>query len=433
MNLLRTLLLHLDAVTRYCRTLLASGGLRRPEEKPIKTEAAAARPRGLATKGISRPKIYRAIWSIALAMLCTYAFNRLGLLHGPERLALDWEMRANANTSSDIAIVTISDAEYNGLFHGHSPLDPITLRKLIDAIARSGPRAIAVDVDTSHPDFRALKPDPRWPPIIWERDVLNAFGEGDLEPSDILGGQDPALNSRAGIPVLLDDPEDKVTRLYARCIATKSGFQPSFVYAAAEAFKSYASPNNSALDHIKGLCRERGGESAAERYFIRWSRWTAIPADQVLYISGLKSDAGQEQAMPVLTGKLVLLGGTFLDVDRHYTPLGIIPGVLALASAVETELHPPQEQPYPEWALFLLEFAAGGVLLMTLHIGGFSLHKTLAIGLPIVVGLSLALSAITFFSMSRFALFGSTLIVVLIYETLEHMRREAFTSITNAH
>src|ERR1700738_2938749 len=191
-----------------------------------KSTPAAAPPNRLFSHlpaGISLARRGRSVAWILLAILCTYFLNRLEMLQGLERVVLDWEMTTSRRASGDIAIVGISDLEYDEMFGGRSPLDPVQLRNLINALARSKPKAIGIDIDTSHPQFRNFKPDPSWPPIVWERDILNAASGKEIEPADILGGQDPALNEGSGIPALLDDPLDKVTRLYSRCIDTKAG------------------------------------------------------------------------------------------------------------------------------------------------------------------------------------------------------------------
>jgi CHASE2 domain len=401
-----------------------------------------------AFKGISLSRLGRAFGFIILAIICTYTFNRLGLLHRPERAVLDWEMTGggqkinewlerlgipvrSGRTMSDIAVVTISNVEYNSFFLGHSPLDPTKLRKLVDAIARNHPTAIAVDIDTSHPDFRDLKPDKNWPPNIWERDILNTADAGEIEPTDILGGQDPSLNSRAGIPLLLDDAEDKETRLYTRCIETKGAvLEPSFAFAAAEVYRS------GNLARITELCRKNDADSK-QQFFIQWSHWRPIAAGQVLAHSDTKKNGGEEQALPALYKKLVLLGGTYLDVDRHFTPVGRIPGVFVLANAIQSELDSPVRA-YSPWMLFILEFSAGTTLLVILRLGNFSLGKTLLFGLPMAFGLSLVFSLATLIESGglqqyvhvALANFVPTLLAVLMFEIFEHMRREAIWSIT---
>src|SRR6267378_1741124 len=189
-------------------------------------------------------KLRRSIPAIVLAIAGTYILSRLGTLHGLERLALDAEMAAGPHTSTFICLVEITDMDYDAVFGGRSPLQSDKLHDLISAIALSRPAVIGVDIDTSHPQFRNLKIEPDWPPVIWERDITMSDRTSDEgEPLDVLGGQDPRNNQKSGIPILLVDPEDKVTRLYTRCIKTKSGSEPTFIYALAQAYGS-VKPNS---------------------------------------------------------------------------------------------------------------------------------------------------------------------------------------------
>jgi CHASE2 domain-containing sensor protein len=237
--------------------------------KKIASAREGRKPRQ-ALKDVSLIRLGRAFPAIILAILCTYAINRLGMLHAAERVIHDWEMTANRRLTTDIVIVEISDFEYDALFGGRSPLEPEKLRRLMDALARSKPRVIGVDVDTSHPDFRNLRQDPRWPTVIWERDIYSSAAGEEIEPVDILGGQDPSLNAASGIPALLDDPQDKVTRLYTRCIATKAGLVPTFVFAVAEAFRD----GNAA--RVAGLCSDARSD-LLQPFFIRFSAdWMTI-------------------------------------------------------------------------------------------------------------------------------------------------------------
>jgi len=284
---------------------------------------------------------------------------------------------------------------------------------------------IGVDIDTSHPQFRDLKPDPGWPPVIWERDVANFATGGEFEPADVLGGQDPSLNRASGIPALLDDAEDRVTRLYTRCIATKAGPEPSFVFAAAQAFR------DGTTARIADLCRDNAPDRE-QPSFIQYSTvWTSIPAAQVHLRSDTKENGGQGQAIVELKDKLVLLGGTYRDVDRHFTPLGTLPGVLVLANAVQTELNGGAAQAYPRWALFLLEFGSGAVLVLIFQIWELSLGRMLVLGPAMVLGLSLALSMIAFHSWSRVTSFAPTLLAILIFEIFEHVRHKSIFSVAH--
>jgi hypothetical protein len=268
---------------------------------------------------------------LLLAVIGTYLLNRSGILHGLEHWALDLELASRGQPKSEIAIVDISDADYDDVFDGRSPLNPEKLHDLIGAIARSKPKLIAVDIDTSHKDFHNFKIDPNWPPVIWERDISRTSGERgeEMKPLDVLGGQ-PEPN-RSGIPVLFDDPDDKVTRFYMRCIDTIEGRAPSFVYIAATAFRdgNFIPPASACADR-----------SSTRLAFIRYSLdgEKFLPAARVLELSDKKGKGRGEQIIPELANKLVLLGGSFGDYDRHFTPLGAQPGVLVLANAIQTEL-----------------------------------------------------------------------------------------------
>ena len=391
-----------------------------------------------AFRALSFSKLGRVFGVIFLAMLCTYIIDRLGLSQKLESKVLEWVMTRSGPTP-DIAIVEISNAEYNDFFDGRSPLKPTKLQDLVGAIAKSGPRVIAVDIDTSHPDFRDLQLDKRWRfPIIWERDTLNVAETGKIEPTDILGGQDPRLNSSAGIPLLLDDPEDKVTRLYTRCINIGGHLEPSFTFAAAEAYRSGSSGVNDPA--TAEPCGKNGFHSEQE-FFIDWwprSAWTVKAAGDVLVRSASEKDGVQplscsDVGVPVreLCGRLVLLGGTYLDVDRHFTPLGKEAGLFVLANSIQTDLDSPVRA-YWKPGLLALQVIAGTALFLILHLCNFSLRKLLLCGSLVAVVLALGFGAVTVLLFRAFreqqfvhivlANFLPMSVAVVMFDIIEHIR-----------
>jgi CHASE2 domain-containing sensor protein len=148
-----------------------------------------------------------------------------------------------------------------------------------------------------------------------------------------------------------------------------------------------------------------------------------MPAEQVLFRSGTKANGGQEQIIPDLKDKLVLVGGTYRGYDRHFTPVGTLPGVIVLANAIQTELSGKSVQAYPRWALFLIEFSAGLLLILIIEVWNVSSRASLLWAVPIVLALSLIFSLSIFHSFSRMTAFASTLLAVLFIEIIEHMRR----------
>jgi CHASE2 domain-containing sensor protein len=179
--------------------------------------------------------IGKAVLAIVLAMVATYVVSPSGRLLGLEHWLLNqvsFRPAVQAGAQSPIRIVNI----YRHDFEGHSTLKPEQLHAVIDAIARSKPKIIAVDIDTSDHVYREnierghFKVDPSWPLIIWEHDIsTESERKEEIYPLDVLGGYAQAFNKHSGIPQLLDDPEDHVTRFYTRCVKTNSGLLPSFV------------------------------------------------------------------------------------------------------------------------------------------------------------------------------------------------------------
>jgi CHASE2 domain-containing sensor protein len=369
---------------------------------------------------------------IVLAMLGTYLLSLSGALHGIENWLLKIELSLGPRAESSIKIVMISDVGYQNLFGGKSPLNQNKLHDLIDAIARSNPKVIAVDIDTSDPSFHAFKVEPSWrKKVVWERDISAASQdqERQMQPLDILGGQDQK-DRISGIPVLLDDPEDKVTRYYTQCVETKFAREPvpSFVTAVTAAF----------LDKIAQLTSICAQPNATKPILIRYSLdESALLAARVIELSDKKS--GKEPAIPSLEHQLVLLGGDYLYSDRHFTPLGVKPkpGVLILANAIQTELDAEQYNnrlyAVPKWGLLLTEFVVAaicGVVIVTVfHRIKISLTKMIIFGilfwLPLAFAVAAMLSLVFFRNWSRLPSFAPTLIAVLLFEIYEHVRHES--------
>jgi Methyltransferase domain len=89
-------------------------------------------------------------------------------------------------------------------------------------------------------------------------------------------------------------------------------------------------------------------------------------------------------------------------------------------------------RPHPKWALFLLEFATGAVLVLFLHYANLSSGRMLLLGVPAAIGLSVVLSVVTFHSFSRMTAFVPTLLGILIFELLEHVHHKSIFRIVHA-
>lgn len=385
-------------------------------------------PRAVRARPSLAIRLRKSLPAILIALVATYALNRTGTLRGIEHMILDAEMRMSAKSmpDSEVIIVQIPDADYTGLFEGRSPLLVPVLQDLVRDIAHSRPAVIGIDIDTSHPQFRDFRLDPTWTPIIWERDAfipLNAQPSA-IEPLDVLGGQDPALNDHSGIPALLDDPHDKVTRAYSRCVETKAGRLPSFAIAVVTA---YASARQGASPPPTVDC-DADPVAATEpmliRFFPHGSR-TTFSASEIKRLSAPLSEGGQAQRVADLADKIVLLGGSYGDHDRHETPIGTLVGVEVLANVIDTLQRTTAVRLPPAWQLFLVDFVAAVVLVLAFHALETSVRTLLLVGLLVAGTLSVISSAAAFHSLSRIALFAPTLLAVAFFEVYVRLRERA--------
>jgi len=350
--------------------------------------------------------------------LLTLVFAHLGILHKLEPVVMDARMRlTKAPGDSSVAIVSIDDEDYQTLFHGQSPLDPIRLATLIGALAAGDPTVIVVDIDTSDPRFKGFtlgNPDDgtpeKKPRFVWEREVRHLperAGE-NLEPLDVLGGKsdlDTATNT-LGLALLIEDP-DGVTRRYRRLIPTRQGNLMSLPWAAAKTFLEVVKrdvPQESTNDLVIAYSGDREG-----------SHRVKLSAAKTLEMSK------QWPAASPIRDKIVLLGGSYLDQDRHETPLGRLTGVEILANVIETETEHGGGHPAPGLLpmLVLQAFEALGLIVL-FH--AFPLRRALLWSL-VVIPVAIACSFIASGSLSQTLYFLPILIGLVLFELYEHIRR----------
>lgn len=351
-----------------------------------------------------------------LAALFTVILNRAGLLSQLETTFLDAQMRLDVpDKESQVVIVDITQNDFEQIFQGQTrPLKPDALRMLISAVAKGQPCVIGVDLDTHFTQFKDFRVADDWPPIVWSREVAEA--PDDIEqkpvPLDVLGGQNPALNEKSGLPLLIDDAVSKTTRLYVRLIETTLGKQPSFAWAV----------------YRERQRRDCGGVTlpalteSSEPLLIRYSRGsegvgrTKITASNVISFA---ADANW-QNNELVKGKIVLIGGSYLGEDRHDTPFGRMTGVEVMANVIESELRGGGIKPPNYLTLGLLMFFDGFLLIALFQV--MPLRKALLLSLPVIVLLSLACSFLTYRSFSRWAFFAPVMIGVMIAELLDMVK-----------
>jgi CHASE2 domain-containing sensor protein len=379
------------------------------------------------SKSLPRPRLskrlLRALPVIATLMVLMWIFGHTGVLHRIETVVSNVQMRLNKPAIDNlVVIVDIDDTDYQELFRESSPLNPARLEKLISDIAKGQPRVIGVDIDTSSSQFATEFPARNWGPhIVWEREVREVPEEGtesgNLHPLDILGGQknlDPRSNS-TGLPLLIDESEDKVTRKYRRSISTQGGPLPSFPYEIAEAYRGENSGRVAEL------------QDSQEDRLIHFSGTSGHTTR--LHFSARKVSELSEhwpETSPI-RDKIVLLGGSYLSQDIHETPVGRLSGLEVMANVVETELAGGGEEPPSRTVVFLLELFEAFVLILFFHILRF--RSALLWSIVLVPVMAIFCSLLAYRSGSHFIQFVFILLGLLLFELYEHFRRSAVPSL----
>lgn len=375
-------------------------------------------------------RILNALPLMILALIFTFAVNRAGLFVELENWFLDTQMKLAAPArDSQIVIIDITKQDFSQIFQSRSrPLDPAQMQKLIEAIADGEPCVIGVDIDTSFPEFKNFKVSPKLSNVVWEREPRAMPEDVDQKPEmlNVLGGQNPELNARSGVPFLIDDSK-KVTRYYTRLIETTEGKMPSLAYAI------FREAKNRNCEQIKFPDLEESDNPL----IIGYARGTSgagrarISAGSVLKFA----ENPNWRDNRLIKNKIVLLGGSYYDDDKHDTPLGTMDGVEITANVVETELGGGGIKPPGTLIMILLQIFDGILLVALFQI--FSWRKAILLCLPLIAVIALACSFLTYYSFAQWLFFVPVMIGVIIAEFFdkakEHFKKIYQREIKNTY
>ncbi|MDQ3920540.1 MAG: CHASE2 domain-containing protein [Acidobacteriota bacterium] len=344
-------------------------------------------------------RTFKSVPAIIIGVVLTFALSRSGLFRQFETYAIDTQVRLQGPApDSDVAVVLIDDADYLNIFQEKSPLDEAGLKKIIDAIAAGRPRVIGVDIDTSAPEFRALRPQPGWPATVWARNGSFSNRDGRYHVSRLLGEQQPPV--AAGLVVSQLDADGAVRR-YQRVCETNRGPMDSFAWAVAKQFDPASAARRPPT--TKSLFVNFAGDKEG-------SHRLHFTASRVLELA---DGPGWQEDSPV-KDKIVLLGGAYGATDEHDTPLGWMLGVEVMAYTVETELRggglPP---PNPVLVTVIGGLAGLGLLLLFQH---FTTPKAVLVSLLVIPAVGMLSSLVTFETMAFWAYFVPIPLSVLVQE-----------------
>jgi CHASE2 domain-containing sensor protein len=269
-----------------------------------------------------RLKIWQTVCLIVLTALLACLLARFESLFELESVVRNLAATVHHAREKDLArivIVVITPGEYRDDFNSTSPLDPNRLIEDLIGIARAHPRAVAIDIDTSHPDYLrhgegqsspAARLDTEtsdWRQrFVW---ALPSYQKADrtFAPTAVLGQRPPpgsALWKASGVTAFPID-SDGYVRTYLRQFITNQGRLNSLAYA---------------------LARRTLPEPAFD----------ALQADDRKRLLGLWGRQLPDE-MPALRDKIVIVGGTYDIKDQYPTAQGKLFGVQIIADALQTE------------------------------------------------------------------------------------------------
>jgi hypothetical protein len=355
-----------------------------------------------------RPPFWRRLLAaspvVAGSIFLTLIYGDADLFRKLERMALAFEMRANAPAEdSRVVIVRITDEDYLKYFGGKSPLDPTRVRDIIDKIASAGPKVIAVDLDTSSKAFQCFQPSPYWPPVVWARNATYSNVRKKYLLAGVLG-KDTPLAPYGLVTLKLDS--DGTIRRYARFYDTNVGTAPSLPAEVLKKFRGDEGRPPAAPDFKEEFLINYPGPAESE-YFQR-------PTVSQLYEMASYGKWGEGN---LFENNMVILGGDYAVQDEHDTPVGWMTGSQILASIIETERRGGGRKPIGTLAFVLLAIVDSVVLLFLIHILG--LGRTLLFSIVIVPVLAALFSLLLFGSVGYSGTFLLILLAVLAHQGYE--------------
>jgi hypothetical protein len=397
---------------------------KQPEKGGVKKRSAPDNREKKPTKSFLK-RLVQALPLVVLALLFTFVLNRAGLFNELETTFLDIQMRMSMpKEESDVVIVDIDENDFADIFKGQrSPLNPPVLQQVVDAIARGEPCVVGVDIDTGFDQFRSFRTE-HLDNFVWARDFQDA---SEIIPRGVLGsdvttGREATI--RSALPRTIS--EKGVTRYYSRMVETNKGNLPSFGWAIFEEARrrkcpGIAFPDLEATDETLTIGFSRGASGTGR---------TRIPASHIL-----KFDEGNWENKELIKGKIVLLGGSYLNEDRRPTPLGMMNGFSINANIIETELRGGGVKP-PGAVTVVLLLVFDSVLLMALF-QLFPWRQAVLLSLPFILVLSLACSLFTYWSFSHWAFFAPVMLGVLGTELFDkakdHFKKRYKQEITETY
>lgn len=280
----------------------------------------------LDSESLAHHLFYGMLLVVGLAAF-TSVGTTYGWLSGLETIGLDSLMRLHSHkVDPSIAIVSITDEDYEDVFSSTSPLDKKILEDIIVSVASAHPAVIAVDLDIAtredplgqkyalHVAHEVAAKNLGAPPIVWPYLPFTGAHRS-------VGDANPIHSVSFGVPRFPRDSDGPVRRFFREVIDREDCTRwPSFP------FQIYSVQRGNPMPAERAVCP---GEAPSDPTLLRFStekhpfyeidaanlRLTPLPADYA--------------------GKTILIGGRYRAArDTYDTSVGELSGVDLVAYAV---------------------------------------------------------------------------------------------------
>ncbi len=331
---------------------------------------------------------------VILATAVNGGCHRLGFLERFEWADSDKLLR---HSTADVkkqrmALVLISDQDYDRLFHKRSPLAATPLLNLVKSVCDFGPKIVGVDIFTG--DWTAqealeweAKVTPLRCKIVWIRDAesLAVESETHYRLGKVLGAAGPIHGSCTALPVFQPDSDGVTRRFEMQVMASASESSTPAPYATLVA--ALTSPDTCGFK----LQGKHGRIEPEKIRFTGNSGLVRLPASEILESSKDSGGAFKEEMRVRLQGATVIIGGAYRQArDTYTTPVGLLFGAEILADAIQTVDNPIREFPLP--LVLLVEFVV--------EVGLLALVMALALRAPFALMTSGVLALLAAFLIS---------------------------------
>ncbi len=330
---------------------------------------------------VRRGQIKRFVMGTGLAIssaLLMWVLENRGWFDSLEGVAFDFlhgiTAKGTGTTSDEVVVVDINDDSFKACFNGVSPLSESSVLALVRAVASYGPAVIGVDILTESSRYAQLYLGSQFgmekdtTPVIWAAGLIKQDGESAVYvASRVLGFNVKALppGLQWAPPVFPQEGDSRVRRF-------------------PRTFRLESEPNTQTLAHKLANTykhHEGAAEEDEELVFLalrKKARW--IPARSLMpncpaaeheshEVEASTTGLGprlpfeKENGRSLLSGKIVLIGGTFQHKDDHLSSAGEISGIALNAAAVQAEISGSFLHEVPRKWLFVMDVMLGLLLL----------------------------------------------------------------------